>query len=96
MEELSELALLARRSAELDIASDPEPILKGCGLTAAAWLEIQERFLAQIADDLDRGETERANLFSATYEQRRSELLGAEVIANDNAARAPVAAGDAQ
>ncbi len=84
MEELSELAQLARRSAELDIASDPEPLLRGYGLSKEAWLELQERLLAQIADDLDRGETERANLFSATYEHRRGELLGAEQIANDN------------
>ena len=84
MEELSELAQLARRSAELDIASEPEPLLRGYGLSKEAWLELQDRFLAQIADDLDRGETERANLFSATYEHRRGELLGAEHIANDN------------
>jgi len=84
MEDLSELAQLARRSAELDIASDPEPILRGYGLSNEAWLDLQERFLAQIADDLDRGETERASLFSATYEHRRGELLGAGQIANDN------------
>ncbi len=85
MDDLSELAQLARRCAELDIATDPEPVLKAYGLTADAWLDLQERFLAQIADDLDRGETERADLFSATYENRRSELLGGEQIANDNA-----------
>ncbi len=99
MEDLSELAQLARRSAELDIATDPEPVLQRFGLTASAWLALQETFLAALADDLDRGETERANLFSATYEQRRAELLGAEQIANDNgaqlpAAEMPIAGGD--
>jgi hypothetical protein len=86
MEDLSELAQLARRAAELDIATDPEPLLQRFGLTPSAWLAMHEKLLAALADDLDRGETERANLFSATYEQRRAELLGAEQIANDNGA----------
>lgn len=86
MEDLSELALVARRCAELDIVTDPEPVLKGYGLSPEAWLAAQEQLLAEIADDLDRGETERANLFSATYEARRRELLGDEELANDNGA----------
>jgi len=88
MNDLTALATIARRSAELDVATDPAPVLETYGLTIEAWLDIQDDFLAQIADDLDRGETERAELFSATYDQRRGELLGAESSANDNGGHA--------
>lgn len=84
MDDLSELALVALRSAELDVACDPQPLLASYGVGQAEWLAQQERVIAQIGEELARGETDRANLFSATYEQRRRELLGQEQTANDN------------
>lgn len=93
--EVLELDAIARLCAELDVTSEPESVLPKHGITTEAWPKLQEDLFAGIADDVDRGDLERAERFRVVYGARRTELLGDESAPIDATAPAGKAATQA-
>lgn len=71
-----DLPQLARLQAQLDLSPEPDRALAALGLTPEVWRTQQEEQLAELADALDRGETEPLERFTAAYEAAKRELSG--------------------
>jgi hypothetical protein len=71
-----DLPELARLQAQLDLSPEPARTLEALGLDELTWRNQQEEHLAELADALDRGESEPLERFTAAYEAAKRELSG--------------------
>lgn len=81
-----DLPELARLQARIDLSPEPARTLEALGLDESTWRIQQEAQLSELADALDRGESEPLERFTAAYEAAKRELSGlppaqAEVVA---------------
>jgi hypothetical protein len=70
---------IAALRAELDVTDRPDDVLAREGLSRPAWSAGLESLLADLADEVDQGNTARAERFADAYEEARAKLLGTEV-----------------
>lgn len=70
------LERIAALRAELDVSDHPEDVLTRESLTRPAWDTALESLLAELADEVDRSDTARAERFADVYEETRAKLLG--------------------
>ncbi|MBL9028308.1 MAG: hypothetical protein JNL21_39315 [Myxococcales bacterium] len=76
MPDLLPLERIAALRAELDLTDRPDDVLAREALTRSAWSAGLESLLAELADEVDRGKTTRAEAFADAYEEARAKLLG--------------------
>ena len=67
---------LARLQARIDLSPEPARTLEALGLDESTWRTQQEAHLTELADALDRGESEPLERFTAAYEAAKRELSG--------------------
>jgi hypothetical protein len=67
---------LARLQARLDTCPDPEALLHELGLGTEAFHQTREARLVELAEQLDRGETEGLEAFQRSYEEAREAARG--------------------
>lgn len=58
---------VARVRGELDRGAAPSIVLRGHGMTEAAWRAVEEAVMNDLADALDRGEIEQLHAYRAAY-----------------------------
>lgn len=71
-----DLPELARLQARIDLSPEPARTLEALGLDESTWRTQQEAHLTELADALDRGESEPLERFTAAYEAAKRELSG--------------------
>ncbi len=68
-----EIGTAARIRALLDSSAEPAFALHGTDLTADSWQEAEELLLADLADEVDRGESTRLREYQRVYRATRLE-----------------------
>jgi hypothetical protein len=67
---------IAALRAELDTSDQPEAVLAREHVPQGVWSAALESLLDELADEVDRSDTARAERFADVYEETRSKLLG--------------------
>ncbi|MFO0615287.1 MAG: hypothetical protein U0414_22025 [Polyangiaceae bacterium] len=71
MRTLEEVELLAAIRAEIDLGRSRDDVLRAHGKTNAEWTAFEDEIVAELADDLDRGERTRLDAFTRVYDAKR-------------------------
>lgn len=70
------VAEAAKVRAILDAAGDQSALFRDKPMEAALWAEVEERLLAELAEEVDRGELARMEEYQRVYRAVRSEAEG--------------------